>query len=111
MKGKTRRLIGLMLVCILTIWSCGTGPGWVGKYVAVHSSDVAAAVTLILETGGKGQWIIDQESTLLQWEERSGALWLHFKTGGVVIARPNPADQALTVEIPGTDSLILRKVQ
>jgi len=81
-----------------------------GKYAAVNSSD-AAAVTLILETGGKGQWIIDQESTPLQWEERSGALWLHFKTGGVVIARPNPADQALTVEIPGTDLLILRKVQ
>lgn len=110
MKGKTRRLIGLMLVCIATIWSCGSGPGWMGKYAAVNSSD-AAAVTLILETGGKGQWIIDQESTPLQWEERSGALWLHFKTGGVVIARPNPADQALTVEIPGTDLLILRKVQ
>jgi len=81
-----------------------------GKYAAVNSSD-AAAVTLILETGGKGQWIIDQESTPLQWEERSGALWLHFKTGVVVIARPNPANQALTVEIPGADSLLLRKVK
>jgi hypothetical protein len=77
----------------------------------VQSSDGTAAVTLILEAGGKGQWIIDQEITLLQWEERSGALWLHFKTGGVVIARPNSTDQALTVEIPGADSFLLRKEQ
>jgi hypothetical protein len=109
-KSKTRRLIGPILVC-LTIWSCDTGPGWTGKYVAVQSSDGTAAVTLILEAGGKGQWIIDQEITLLQWEERSSALWLHFKTGGVVIARPNSTDQALTVEIPGADSFLLRKVQ
>ena len=110
MKDKTRRLIGPILVC-LTIWSCDTGPGWTGKYVAVHSSDGAAAVALILETGGKGQWIIDQEITLLQWEERSGALWLHFKTGGVVIARPNSTQQELTVELPGADSFFLRKIQ
>ena len=111
MKGKTRRVIGLMLVCIATIWSCGTGPDWGGKYMAVHQSDSAPAVTLILAAGGKGQWIIEQESTPLQWEERSGALWLHFKTGGVMIAKPNPADQTLTVEIPSADSLILRKAQ
>ena len=111
MKGKTRRLIGLMLVCISTIWSCGTGPGCGGKYIAVQNSDGGAARALIFAACGKAQWIIDQESTPLQWEERSGALWLHFKTGGVVIARPNPADQALTVEIPGADSLLLRKVK
>ncbi len=109
MKSKTRRLIGPILVC-LTIWSCDTGPGWTGKYVAVHSSDGAAAVTLILKTGGKGQWIIDQESTPLQWEERDGDVWLHFKTGGVIIAKSDSADQSLTVEIPGSDSVLLRKV-
>ena len=82
-----------------------------GEIHGCTQSDSAAAVTLILAAGGKGQWIIDQESTPLQWEERSGALWLHFKTGGVMIAKPNPADQTLTVEIPSADSLILRKAQ
>ena len=109
MKSQIRRLIGMMLVC-LTICSCDTGAGREGKYAALQPYDTAATVTLILEAGGKGQWIIDQESTPLQWEERGGDLWLHFKTGGVIIAKPDSADQALTVEIPGSDSVLLRKV-
>ncbi len=97
-----------MLVCLL-LWSCESRPGWQGKYVSPPGSDPAAAVTLILESGGKGQWIIAQESTPLQWEQRTGALWLHFKTGGVVIARPHPSDQTLAVEIPGSMSVRLHK--
>lgn len=110
MKIKTRRLIGIMLVC-LTIGSCDTGVGWAGKYAALQTSDTEAAVTLILKAGGKGEWIIDQESTPLQWEERGGDVWLHFKTGGVIIARSYSTDQTLSVKIPGLDSVLLRKVQ
>ena len=109
MKSQPRRLIGMMLIC-LTICSCDTGAGWEGKYAASQLSDRTAAVTLILEAGGKGQWIIDQESTPLQWEERGGDVWLHFKTGGVIIAKSDSADQSFTVEIPGSDSVLLRKV-
>lgn len=109
MKRQTRCLIGMMLIC-LTICACGSDAGWEGKYAALQASDGAAASTLILEAGGKGQWISDQESTPLQWEERGGDVWLHFKTGGVIIVKRDSADQALTVEIPGADSVLLRKV-
>jgi hypothetical protein len=108
-KSQTRRLIETMLVCLM-IFSCDTGAGWEGKYAALQPPDMTSALTLILEAGGKGQWIIDQESTPLQWEERGGDVWLHFKTGGVIIAKPDSADQALTVDIPGSDSILLRKV-
>ncbi|MGW8185783.1 MAG: hypothetical protein ACWGNK_00905 [Desulfobacterales bacterium] len=109
MKSQTRCLIGMMLIC-LTICSCDTGAGWEGKYATSQPSDRTAGLTLILDAGGKGQWIIDQESTPLQWEERGGDVWLHFKTGGVIIAKSDSADQSLTVEIPGSDSVLLRKV-
>jgi len=66
-------------------------------------------VTLVLQAGGKGQWTAEQESTPLRWEERSGALWLHLKTGGVMVAQPVPGQQALTLELPGVGSLYLRK--
>ena len=110
MKSQTRCLIRMMLIC-LTICSCGGSAGWEGKYATLQPSDRTAALTLILEAGGKGQWIIDQESTPLQWEERGGDVWLHFKTGGVIIGKRDSADQALTVEIPGSDAILLRKVQ
>lgn len=109
MKRKTQRFIAMMLVCLM-VWSCDPGPEWAGKYVAMDDSGTADAVALVLEPGGKGQWIAHQESTPLQWEERGGDVWLHFKTGGVVIARPHSADRGLAVEIPGAASFILRKV-
>jgi hypothetical protein len=66
-------------------------------------------VTLVLQAGGKGQWTAEQESTPLRWEERSGDLWLHLKTGGVVVARPVPRQEALVLDLPGVGSLTLRK--
>jgi len=99
---------GLILVWLF-LWSCEPKPGWEGQYVSLPASDFIGAVTLILESGGNGRWIIDQESTPLQWEPHASSLWLHFKTGGVVIARFSPSDQTLTVEIPGSISILLRK--
>jgi hypothetical protein len=64
---------------------------------------------LTLQSGGKGQWTADQESTPLRWEERSGALWLHLKTGGVMVAQLRPEERALTTELPGIGRLVLRK--
>jgi hypothetical protein len=66
-------------------------------------------VTLTLQNGGKGQWMAKQESTPLRWEERSGALWLHLKTGGVIVAQPVPTEKALSLQIPGLETLVLRK--
>jgi hypothetical protein len=47
----------------------------------------------------------------LRWEERSGAIWLHLKTGGIMVAKPIPAQQALALELPGVGALTLRKAQ
>jgi hypothetical protein len=107
-RKNTQLRFGLILVWLL-LWSCETGPGWEGQYISQPGSESAGVVTLILESGGKGRWVIDQESTPLQWEQHAGSLWLHFKTGGVVIARLSPSDQTLTVEIPGSISILLRK--
>jgi hypothetical protein len=66
-------------------------------------------VTLTIQTGGKGQWTADQESTPLRWEERNGDLWMHFKAGGVVVAKTIPSEIALAIELPGGVFLMLRK--
>ena len=108
MRKNAQLGFGLILVWLL-LWSCETRPGWEGQYVSRPGSESTGVVTLILESGGKGRWVIDQESTPLQWEQHAGSLWFHFKTGGVVIARLSPSDQTLTVEIPGSISILLRK--
>jgi hypothetical protein len=63
----------------------------------------------MLQSGGKGQWVAEQESTPLRWEERSGALWLHLKSGGVMVAQTIPSEKALALELPGIGTLLLRE--
>jgi hypothetical protein len=108
MRPTHRFLAGLLLLGLLT-GACESVSVWEGRYVGQTGQDPAGAVTLILQSGGKGQWVADQESTPLRWEERSGALWLHLKTGGVIVAQTISAEKALSLQLPGMGTLLLRK--
>lgn len=105
---QTHRLLALVLIGMLS-WACDSRSSWEGRYVGQPGQDPAGTVTLLLQAGGKGQWVAEQESTPLRWEERSGALWLHLKSGGVMVAQTMPAEKALGLEIPGIGPITLRK--
>lgn len=102
------RLPALLLIGLL-VWACDSRSAWEGRYVGQTGQDPAGTVTLLLQAGGKGQWVAEQESTPLRWEERNGALWLHLKSGGVMVAQTMAAEKALGLEIPGIGPLTLRK--
>lgn len=105
---QAHRLLVLLLIGVLS-WTCESRSAWEGRYAAQPGQDPAGMVTLILQSDGKGHWVVEQESTPLRWEERSGALWLHLKTGGVMVAQTIPAQGALTIDLPGVGTLLLRK--
>jgi hypothetical protein len=100
--------VGLLLTAFF-FGACESKSLWEGRYVGQAGQDPAGAVTLTLQAGGKGQWTADQESTPLRWEERNGDLWMHFKAGGIVVAKTIPSEKALAFELPGGVSLMLRK--
>lgn len=102
------RLLALLLIGLLS-WECGSRSSWEGRYVGQPGQDPAGTVTLIIQPDGKGQWIAEQESIPLRWEERSGALWLHLKSGGVMVAQTLPSEKALALELPGIGRLLLHK--
>jgi hypothetical protein len=99
---------GWVLVSVLLFWACESS-SWEGRYEGYDAPGPLPGVTLTLEAGGKGGWVVEQETTPLRWEERSGSLWLHLKTGGVFAARPVPGETALTVELPGVGMVKLRR--
>jgi hypothetical protein len=103
-----RFFAGLLLAGLLAA-ACETGSFWEGRYVGHPGQDPAGMVTLTLQTGGKGQWTADQESTPLRWEERGGAIWLHLKTGVVIVAQTIPAEKTLSLQLPGIGAFRLRK--
>jgi hypothetical protein len=107
---QARRLLAPLLLIGLLIWACESRSSWEGRYVGTPGQDPAGTIALTLQSGGKGQWVAEQENTPLRWEERSGALWLHFKSGGVIVAQTVPAEKSLSLELPGIGTLLLRKL-
>jgi len=105
---QAHRVLAPLLIGLL-IYACESKSAWEGRYVGSTGQGAAGAVELTLQAGGKGQWTPEQESTSLRWEERGGAIWLHLKTGAVLVAQPNPAEKSIVLDIPGIGTLTLRK--
>ena len=101
-----RLLILYLFAAALLFGGCDSHSGWEGSYV---SPDTDFPVTLTLHADGKGMWINNQESTPIRWEKRQGALWLHIRTGGVLIAAPLPDRPALHVTLPDGKKILLEK--
>lgn len=96
-----------LVIAGLIFCACESGSNWEGRYVSPATEDVL--VTLTLQADGKGLWVVDQESTPVRWKKREGALWLHVKTGGVLIAQPMDNEKVLSVGLPGGANILLKK--
>jgi hypothetical protein len=96
-----------MVMAGLLFCACESGSGREGRYLSSESE--GARVTLTLESDGKGLWMTDQESMPVRWKMRQGAMWLHVKTGGVLIAQPLDDDKSLSVSLPGGVTILLKK--
>jgi len=96
-----------LVIAGLALSACESGSGWEGRYISSATED--APVTLTLKADGKGLWMVDQESTPVRWKMRQGALWLHVKSGGVLIAQPLENEKALSVGLPGGGNVLLKK--
>lgn len=99
----------LALLSLPVICACQRQSGWEGNYSGRTSEPAAGPLVLHLQSDGKGLWEIDGESTPFRWEERQGALWLHLKSGGVILARPMEPQGTLDMVLPGVGSLRLKK--
>jgi hypothetical protein len=104
----TRAVIWIVWLVIagLAFCACESGSGWQGRYV---SPTEGALVTLTLQADGKGLWVVDQESTPVRWKLRQGALWLHVRSGGVMIAHPLDNEKSLSISLPGGETVLLKK--
>ncbi|MBI5589182.1 MAG: hypothetical protein HY881_01735 [Deltaproteobacteria bacterium] len=96
-----------LVIAGLIFCACKSDSGWQGRYVSQAAE--CASVTLTLQADGKGLWVVDQESTPVRWQKRQGALWLHVKTGGVLIAQPLDNEKELSVSLPGGGNVLLKK--
>lgn len=99
--------IGCLMMVGWLCTGCESDSGWHGRYVSPPGEGIP--VSLTLESDGKGLWMVDQESTPIRWQKRQGTLWLHIKSGGVLIASPRNNEKSLSIALPGGENIVLKK--
>lgn len=107
---RPRRFLVWALVAGLLLAACDYPSRWEGRYATEPAAVPESRIVLWLQPEGKGQWTSQAETTLLRWEERRGALWLHASTGAVLLATPREGGQALDVGVPAVGRFTFRKL-
>jgi hypothetical protein len=57
-------------------------------------------LVLLLKEDGKGTWALGSEDVSFIWESRGQEIWLHAKTGGVVVGKLRP-NHTIDISLPG----------
>ena len=90
--------------------ACSRGPGVAGEYEADHQSGDEHPVVLKLHSGGKGSWVLDDESAQFRWEIRGKQIWLHTHAGGVIVGDIT-AERDIDIQIPGVGVFLFKKTR
>jgi hypothetical protein len=90
---KTSRILfsALALCCLLTGGGCDRGrdeKALAGKYEAqIVRNGKPTAVAMVLRPDRKGEWNVEYDNAPFTWEKRNREIWLHTKTGGVIVGK------------------------
>jgi hypothetical protein len=94
------------VLLLLTLAACsGDDSALPGRYAGATPE---GPVSLELKDNGKGTWSTPDEDIAVAWELRSGEVWLHTKSGGVVVCAVQP-DRTLSAKVPGVGQIILSR--
>ena len=88
----------VLILFLSAFASCRYGHELVGTY---HAEDPSTGSTLqmVLSPDGKGHWIVTRENIPFTWEHRGGEVWLHSRTGGVIVGKIGK-DDCIDVVLP-----------
>lgn len=92
-----------LLFCILAVLSCRQTPALDGRYTAPSHTGSPPHPVLLLQEDGKGTWTYGSEDASFTWESRENEIWLHTKSGGVVVGKLRQ-DRSIDIDLPGIGS-------
>ncbi len=86
---------------------CAEHPDMVGVYQEVSGAAPGSSSILKLEENKEGIWETNIDEISFRWSVKGQELWLHTKTGGVIIGRI--IDQGFIIELPETGSFVFHR--
>lgn len=100
----------LAVLFFLFLGGCKDADGVRGKYLAESKKDPPPiSIKLELGVNGQGSWSMREDRFFFRWETHEGEIWLHTKSGGVVVGRLL-GKEAIEINLPGTGILTFKKV-
>lgn len=107
----TRSLMIMVLILfMLSILSCRGADHWVGKYEAeMAKNQEVPTILLELMADGRGSWTVREETASFKWEIRKNEMWLHTKSGGVIVGRLK--GDTIEVDLPGLGGHLFKRLR
>jgi hypothetical protein len=99
----------IVTLFLLTLVACQSRDELVGKYEAEDLLQ-RSKLQLVLSADGKGHWNIAQENISFTWTRRGDEVWLHSKTGGVIVGKLEVSDY-IDVILPGSGKFRFEKIK
>ncbi len=109
-----KRAIGwrvLLLAVILggALWACTDQRVFEGTYTSNEAAQ-EGQITLTLCAGGEGTWDASMDTVAFRWKVRGAEIWLHTRTGGVVLGRVLDQNR-LSVDVPGVGNVLFKRMR
>jgi hypothetical protein len=109
MKPRRTNVWGWIAVAFI-LASCQEPQYLTGKYGAVDATGNGAQVILTLKGDGKGSWKAHQEEVPFQWETKQKEVWLHSRSGGVIVGKIRE-DYSVDILLPGVGDFHFVKME
>ena len=103
---RSMLLLGALIWAAAFSAACSDVSHLEGKYQSLPTAE--RFVLLELQPNGQGTWETDFDVVTFRWKVRGQEIWLHTRTGGVLVGRIVGRDH-LQIEIPGVGRIDLAR--
>jgi len=103
-------MLMVLVFSLLFAMSCEDRGSLSGRYVAdIDKNQISPTISLELMANGQGSWSTEEDNISFKWEIREGEIWLHTKSGGVIVGKI--VGETIEINLPGISEYYFKKVK
>jgi len=110
MRLPERFLMMVLVFSLLLAMSCQDKGRLSGRYAAGGDENQdSLTISLELMANGQGSWSIEEDNVSFKWEIRENEIWLHTKSGGVIVGKI--VGETIEINLPAAGEYYFKKVK